>query len=206
MNKPVQRHANIKRGTSNLYFKDESPIEYRMRGGVCFPTMVHSGGRADIQGFILMSGQDVKTKKVHIFEQRDFVVIESILDDNQVIEFPGIAPWLNKCFSRYYARHFFWNQDFELAKKYRLEIIRSQMVNPKPRFIEVPWADEQEARATIWKYIKLGMITWDVGSQLDRALEQVKTDDKDLSPAIHALTVLLAGVERYPFREQRGKL
>ena len=98
MKKPINRHANIKRGTSNLYFKDENPTEYRMRGGVCFPTMVHSGGRSDIQGFILMSGQDVKTKKVIIFEQRDFVVIESILDDKQVIEFPGVATWLNTCF------------------------------------------------------------------------------------------------------------
>ena len=204
MKKPVNRHANLKKGTVTLYFKDEEPAEYRMRGGVCFPTMVHSGGRSDIQGFILMSGQNVKTGKVQIFEQRDFVIIESILDSNQRIEFEGIATWLNMCFSKYYARQFFWNQDFELAKKYRLEIIRSQMVEPKPRMMEVPWADEKEAVATIWRYIKLGKILWEAGSQIDRALEQVKNDDKEISPVLHALMALLAGIDRFPYRERRG--
>ena len=203
MKKPNNRHANLKRGTSTLYFKDDVPAEYRMRGGVCFPTMINSGGRTDIQGFILMSGQEVKTKKVRIFEQREFIVVEPILGDNQLIEFSGIENWLNMCFLRYFARQFFWNQDFELAKKYRLEIIRSQMIEPKPRMIEVPWADKKEAMTIIWKYIKLGMITWDAGSALDRALEQVKNDDKVMLPAIHALTVLLSGIERFPYKERK---
>jgi len=202
MQKPNNRHANLKRGTSTLYFKDKNPAEYRMRGGVCFPMMIHSGGRTDIQGFILMSGQNIKTKQVVIFEQRDFVVVEPILGDNQLIEFPGIETWLNMCFSRYFARQFFWNQDFELAKKYRLEIIRSQMIEPKPRMMEILWTDEKEAMSVIWKYIKLGMIAWDAGSILDRALEQVKNDDKDMLPAVYALAVLLSGIERFPYKER----
>lgn len=202
MKKPNSRHANLKRGTSTLYFKDENPTEYRMRGGVCFPMMIHLGGRTDIQGFILMSGQNIKTKQVRIFEQTEFIVVEPILDDKQLVEFQGIENWLNMCFSRYFARQFFWNQDFELAKKYRLEIIRSQMIEPKPRMMEVPWVDEKEAMSIIWKYIKLGRITWDAGSILDRALEQVKNDDKIMLPAVHALTVLLSGIERFPYKER----
>ena len=200
MQKPIQRHAVLEHKTVRLYFPAGSYGEYRMRGGIAFPTIHQVGGRTDIQGFVVLSMQDITTKKVSIVEQREFVVIDNILDDHQKITFPGIGAWFNKCFARYYAQLFFWSQDTELAKKYRLEILRSKMITPKPQFVEAPLADEAEARANIWKYIKLGQIIWDAGSTIDADLEKMKIDDKNISPAIHALTVMLAGIDRFPYK------
>ena len=198
---PQKAHYNVEQRTSTLYFKDQAHSEYMMRGGVCWPISVEVGKKLDVYGFILMAGYNTETGLVTVFEQTEFVVIDNILRPDKSIEYHGIAPWLNKCWSKYFAQDFFWNQDFELAKKYRLEIIRSEMIVPKPQFIEMEWSDLEEAKQVVWKYVKLGKIRIEKDSKLFHQLELTKMGDKQTYPAVHALMCCLCGMERHPWRK-----
>lgn len=207
MNKPKKAHYERLRDTSILYFPwdeaaQENPQgEYYMRGGICWPEMVERPEvPSDYQGYAMMGGQEVESKIVYIFEQRSYEVIENIIEPKDgTIQYEGLAAWLNRCWSRYFARDFYWHQDFELTKSHRLEIIRSLFIQPKPQLIEVPWHDGHEPHA-IWKYVKLNRLQWGAGTQLHEELQRAKAGDKRKAPAVHALQCLLAGLERYPWR------
>ena len=130
--KPNKAHYNLEQRTSTLYFEAQTHAEYMMRGGVCWPISVEVRGKMDVYGYIIMTGYNVESGLVTVFEQKQFVVVDNILRLDKSIEYHGIAPWFNRCWSKYFASDFFWNQDFELAKKYRLEVIRSEMIKPQP--------------------------------------------------------------------------
>ncbi|MCP4570578.1 MAG: hypothetical protein GY841_23585 [FCB group bacterium] len=199
--KPRKVLFDMEKQTSTLYFSDGSNGDYRMRGGVCWPMSVErTPGNPDIEGFILMAGQNVDTGKVFIFEQRTFVVIDHIVNQSGVIEYEGISSWINKCWSKYYARDFFWNQTREHAKSYRLEVIRSKMIDPKPQFIEVGWGDVAEVKHTVWRLVKTGKIWYEKGSQLHEELDLIKKGQIESVPSVHAMMCLAYGLERYPIR------
>lgn len=200
--KPNKVHYDTKQRISTLYFENQAFGQQMMRGGVCWPVMVEIDGKKDVRGFILMAGIDVDSGMVTIFEQTPFIVIDNILTPEKVIEYHGIASWFNMCWTRYFAQDFFWNQDFELSKKYRLEIIRSESINPKPQIIEIGWSDIEEARQVIWKRVKLGKIRIEQDSQLMKELELTKIGDKQSYPSVHALMCCLCGIERYPWRKR----
>lgn len=174
--------------------------EFYMRGGICWPMTIEVGGVTDVQGFILMAGQDVNSKKVHVFEQKPFVVVQNIIGEDGRIQFSGVVQFLNTCHSRYFARDYFWNQDFNLKKSCHLEIIRHHEIEPKPAFIEIEWSDTSEAMTNIWKYVKTGRLIFDSGSELHEQLQKTKGEDKQTYPAVWALMCLLSGLERYPWR------
>lgn len=204
MRKPIERHYNEKNDTTVLFFSEtEEGNEYYVRGGICFPITFERAGVRDVQGCALLGGQDVRTKIITIFEQIEFVTIDNIIDDKtQMIEYYGLGSWLNKAWARYYARKFFYNQPFETAKKYRLEIIRSKMINPKPYLISVPFIDDDEAHHVIWKQVKTKRIKMKEGSILHEQLGVVKGGDKQMLPAVYALACLLIGIERFPYRKK----
>lgn len=201
--KPTKCHYDAKKGISILYFKDDDNKigEYYMRGGICWPVVFEEPDNPrDYSGYAILAGQDVWTKKIVIFEERSFVTVDHILRPNKTIEFDGLAPWFNRCWSHYFGCLFYWHQDFELAKKFRLETIRSQMVQPKPQFVEVPWSDDEAARMQIWKYIKLKALDGQKDGDLFRQMQQVQKEDKKTMPAVHALACLISGFERFPYR------
>ncbi len=191
---------DLEKRISTLYFHDGSSGDYRMRGAVCWPmTVERTKGDPNVEGFILMAGQDVDTGKVFIFEQKKFVVVDHIVN-NGVIEFEGISSWFNRCWSKYFARDFFWNQTREHAKAYRLEVIRSKMIDPKPQFIEVGWGDVAEVKHTVWKLVKTNKIWYEQGSQLHEELDLIKKGELETVPSVHAMMCLAYGLERYPIR------
>ncbi len=202
MQKPTKAHFNHKRGTSMLYFPDNTLGEYYMRGGICWPTSYEIDGVRDVNGCAVMVGQEVETKICYIFDVQTWIVVDSILDSNQKVEFTGIGLWFNRLWSRFFARDFYWKQDFELAKKYRLEILRSKMVKPKPQFIEVPWTDDEDALNVVWKQAKMKKLLGDKGSILSEQMALVKKGDKQVYPAVHALCCAMMGIERFPWRKR----
>jgi len=199
--KPHKAYYELDQRTSTLYFRESESGQYMMRGGVCWPIPVDDGGKKDVYGYILMAGQNVETKLVTIFEQVQFVVIDHILRPDRSIEHHGISTWFNRCWSKYFASDFFWHQDNELSRKYLLEIIRSEMIRPKPQLIEVGWSDTEEAKQVIWKFVKLGKLRIEKDSQLYRELEKTKVGEKQTWPAVHALMCCLCGIERFPWRK-----
>lgn len=203
MQKPTNANCNLDRRTSTLFFPDQTYGEYSMRGGICWPMQVDSGGVIDVQGYAIMAGQDVKTKIVYVFEQKSFIVVDNIVNPDHTIGLEGIASWFNKCWSQYYALDFFYHQKFEHQKKFRLDVIRSQVITPKPQFIEVPWAEDGEVQSILWHFVKLGTVKIDRDTQLMEKLELTKRGDKQIWPAVHALQCCLAGIVRSPWREPR---
>lgn len=215
--RPTHSHYNHRRRTSSLYFgvdmagKDESamtasPVEARMAGGICWPVLVPardgSGGGLEFEGAVILAGEDIETGLVTIYEQRTFVTVENVLGPDRRIEFHGLAPWFTQVWARYYVRDFYWFQDFELTKRYRLEVFRSQMVmEPKPSFIEVPWSDPREALGLAWKYVKTNRLRFENNSILHQALKTVAPEDRVMNPIIHSLCCLMAGIERFPWRD-----
>jgi hypothetical protein len=186
-------------------------MEAYVRGGVCWPTYVEpvdpvsaddpQGG--DYKGFIILAGQDVKTKKVHVFEQREFSTVDNVLD-NGLIAFQGIVDFLNTGWSTYFCRKYFWNQPDESTKRYRLDVVRLNTITPKPSFIEAPWADGLDARAIVAKFAKFGWLAIDKDSILADEILQAGYDEKEAlktRPAIHALQCLLSGIDRWPWRD-----
>ena len=74
------------------------------------------------------------------------------------------------------------------------------MIEPKPQFIEAPYSDEKDANHLIFEYKELGRLKFEKNSELHRELGRLKNDEREKLPAVHALRCLLAGYERYPFR------
>ena len=192
MERPRKAHYNLKRQTSILYFSEGDLGEYYIRGGIFWPE--------EDNGFAILAGQDINDKKVHVFEEYSFLTIDHVFGPDQMIEFHGLAPFFGKCWSKYYGDKFFWNQPEETHKRFRLQVSRSQMVQPKPHFIEAPLSDADSARRLPFDYTRIGRLNMEEGSELHKQLEIAKHDEKAHLPAVFALGRLLAGFERYPFR------
>lgn len=202
MERPKQRHYNAKKGTTTLYFDDDKFSEYRMRGGVLFPEMYDNRGQLEIRGHILMAAQEEHSKRVYVYEDITFYTVEPHIDGSGKIEFQGIAEWLNNCWMKYYAHKYYWFQNSEIARKYRLQIARSRLIGIKPVFIEVDMRDVQIALSTVYQYIKERKIYWPKGAIFTQELVSVDKNDKVLPPSIHALAVMLAGIEKSPYRAE----
>jgi hypothetical protein len=193
MKRPRKAEHNLNRGTSTLYFeKVDDSGEFYIRGGVFWPEQEN--------GFIILAGQDIDSKIVHIFEEQSFLAVDHVHRPDQSIEFYGLAPFFEKCWKGYCGQKFFWRQPPQIGKQFRLDITRSQMINPKPLFVEAPFSDESEARNLIFEYSRLGRLNIEEESDLHRQLEITKDDEKAHLPAVFALGRALAGIKRYPFR------
>lgn len=211
MIKPLSCSFNQENQTSILFFQEEDGQragEYLVRGAVCFPIMIESPGARegerlhDIVGFALLACQDVKTGVVTIFEQQEFAVIDHIIRD-QRIEHKGLSVWFNQCWSRYFGRkYFYFHKDHEYARKFRLDIHRSVMIQPKPEMIELEIYDDSELNHVIWSYVKTQRLVYEKDSPLHIQMKILKDSDKIVHPAIYALQVLLCGLDRFPYRKR----
>jgi len=200
---PKARLYNKDRRTTTLYWGREEQGEYYLRGGVCWPVSVETAGGIDAQGYALLIGQDVSSKAYRVFKQCEFVTVDHILEDG-IITYPGVATWFNDCWSQYFARTFYWHQDDELTRSYRLDVWRSDTIVPKPSLVNVDWSDDGAALHLIWRLVKTRKLFFKEGSVLDRQLKGIKKGDKGMLPAVHALACALAGMVRHPFREPRS--
>jgi len=206
--RPQNCHFVERRETSILYFDKGRSVEYDVRGGMCFPfSFEPSPGHFDYAGYSVLAGMDVLSGKITIFEQRPWVVVENIIGPDNALQYRGVAEWLNRCWSKYFGRRFYYHQPHELKRKYILEIIRSDMVNPDPSFISVPWGsgDEAEALHVVWKAVKLKTVQIERDTRLAQDLliqKEGKDRPKYIPPSIHALMCVLMAYERFPWRPE----
>jgi len=203
MNKPNHRYYDNHRKTSWLYFDDESSRECYMRGGICFPMKYQSLTGIGNHGYIVIAGQDLKTGIIHIFEQMNWVTIDDILsrDITNAIKYPGLSHWFNMGWNKYFIQSFYFNQPDELSRRFRLQIIRSLMINPKPRFVEIDINNQNDLLSVISHRIKTGMLEIEKDSEIGTLLKETMVEDKELYPQIHALGCCLLGFEQYPWRK-----
>jgi len=202
--------------TVTLYFDfDEEELRYPqgvfdVRGGVCWPVTYRKDGYVDSQGFIIVVGKNLNTGVITIFEQQQFLVVEPIRDpETQAITYHGISNFTNNAYSNYYCRKYYWHQNWEFSKKWRLDILRSPAIEPKPILMEVPWGEDQDADHLIWMKVKQQLLRHDETAELYNQLQHIKQDDKKkknkILPAVRALQCALMGMERFPLRRQEEK-
>lgn len=213
--KPCSAILNNDR-SATLYFDldDENNLypqaEFDVRGGICWPVTYKLDGAIDSSGYILVAGLNLEKNVITIFEQQAFMVVEPIIDpDTQQITYQGISNFMNNAFSTYFCGKYYWHQNFELTKKWRLDVLRSPAIAPKPNLVEVPWGDDRDADHLIWSVIKMRRLRQDLTADLAKQLEDVKLKPKgtrDILPAVRALQCVLMGFQRFPLRRKSYEL
>lgn len=202
-------------GSIRLYFEfDDNALfypqaDFEIRGGICWPITYRVDGAIDSEGYAIVAGRNLNNGIITIFEQTGFMVTEPIINKRSgAIDFPGLSNFINNAFANYFCNRYYWHQNFELSKRWRLEVSRSQMINPKPRLIEIPWGEDRDADHVIWSAFKQKKLRFDPDSKLKAQLEQIKKTDKskDIYPAVRALQCALMGMQRFPLRrrEEQG--
>ncbi len=202
MDKPESRHFDPIRKTSFLHMPNGEIRESYIRGGISFPYRYKTASGINNHGYIVLSGQDIKTSKVYIYEQMNWVTIDDILDDKNKIKYNGLSHWLNKMWNEYYGRTFCFHQPEELSSRFRLQIKRSPMIQPKPRIIDMEVVDKNDLVSIIWHWVKTEKIEIEKESMVALNLQEMMKDSvAEMTPAIHALGCCLLGIERYPWRK-----
>lgn len=208
--RPEIAHCDLERKTVLLQFPNadhDEWTEFHMRGGICWPTFVEPDIESIEKHFVgvaIVAGQDVKSKHITVFEQREFVTVENIINPGtRVVEYVGLSQWLNEMWARYYCDKFYIKQEYETFQNYRLDLIRSAILKHHVQCIEVPWNDADIFNLTA-KAIKMKIVRIAKDSILASQFQQASPDDKRVRPALHALQCLLSGINRFPWREPRG--
>lgn len=200
--RPAHVHANLNRGTSTLYFQKQDYAEFYMRGGICWPSRYEWKGQFKTNGFAIMAGQEILSRKLYIFEETAFETVENILNQGTgQIEHQGLAQWFNMVWTEYFGEKYFYGQADELHWRFHLKVTRSPMVNPKPQFIEAPVSDFENALSSVDQYIRADQLRFIPGSELAEQIQMTHLEGRSQPPAVHALGYLLTGIERYPFRK-----
>jgi len=196
--KPVTRHLN-EDGSTRLFFDGANDwADYYMRGAICWPALGSNG-------FIIMAGQEIRSKEITVFYERDFLTIQNILNEDHTIAFRGIDEFFNNAWSRFFARKYFWHQPWELYRSFKLQITRAKnTINPQPVLVEVTWPDENDIIGLIWKWDQQKKLWVDKNGPITQAIDLASESDRQIPPAIHALQTLLAGIEKHPWRPGRS--
>jgi hypothetical protein len=181
---------------SHLIFSDNAIApsgRYLMRGGISFPMMTETEG---LQGYAVMCGMNVKTKKIYVFEEKEFKVIDHVISDGH-LEYEGIASWFPDVWKIYFADTFFYHQNFVTAKKYRVKIYRSPMAQPNPAMIESHWKDDDQAMHTVFEKDLLNELLYAEDGEVHRQMKLYTAGNEKVLPALHALCCALNGMEKY---------
>lgn len=199
---PKQAHDNYGKRCTTLFFEDGESADFYMRGSVCWPMSWPDGEDTEISGHALISGQDIETKEITIFKEHPFVSVSNILNDGR-IEYPGLESFFNHAWSRYFLRHFFWHGNEVTTKQWRLEVLRNDMIMPKPYLINVEWHDDSQAIMQMWRGFNMDQINFKVIGRkaiLIKQLSRMKKGEKEMLPAVQSLMSLISGINRYPWR------
>jgi hypothetical protein len=193
MKKPKRASCNLRRGTINLHFEDHNDSrEFFSKGSIWWP-------KAE-EGYALLGALEIATDKIWILSEHAFLTVDDHLE-NYVVKYHGLGPWLNKCWSRYYTKKFYWAQAQTTADRFRLPTYRSLMIEPKPQLIEIDLHKDEE-RPLIASFIRTERLTLAEDFELAKELEQLRVgEDGDLSPGVRALARLLAAYTKFPFNQ-----
>lgn len=174
--------------------------EYYVRGGICWPVeIVESNGDIYAEGFALLAGQNVRTKVIYVLTGTSFRCIDHVVHESR-IRYHGLAPWLNMIWSSYYATHFFFRGEQVAHLAYLKQIRDSQLISPKPHFIEVAWKDDGLPMAQIWELLQTDRLKYQPMSNIAQELQKQKRDNMPVG--VRALMACVSGYQKYPWRSE----
>lgn len=200
-NRPESARLNRDRKTVNLGFPGGTTREFYLRGGICWPTLVPSGG---VRGFALLAGYDVETRVTYVFEEHSFVSVDHVIDESGIIVSEGLSTFLNLCWTTYFARRFYWRDVHETYRKYGLQIHRSDMIGANSSMMEMDWREDTQPIHSIFLALALKTLRYASGTRVDIELKKLTAEpDMKPSPEIRALMACVAGLEKHPWKEAR---
>lgn len=199
--KPTSAILRPKRHTSYLTFEDKSlDHEAYMRGAICWPTPDPKRHNA-IVGYVLIAGFNVSTRRTTVYEEHEFYTVDHVLNDDQTIQAEGVSTMFNLGFTKYFCDTYFWNHPGLTHRKYRKQVYAADMIKPKPHFIEAHWHELAQVEQIMYEKLSLENLITSENETL--AMEGKLYDPllKRATPPMHALFCLLAGMERWSWRE-----
>lgn len=199
LQRPIRANYLKDKELSYLEFPDKSGGEYYLRGGICWPK--YSGLNEGIQGFAILAGLDVSTGIIRIFEERRFSSVDHIQTADGKIEIEGLSSWFNKNWNKYYAAYYFFSQIGETHKKYLLDVVRSDMVQPKPLFVEIKPMEDANIDQIVFSKLQENKLEYFSEGPVHKCIQQwdlVPTKP----PVAEALGTCISGITRYPYRKQ----
>jgi len=184
-----------------LYMADdagnEEPHEFHVRGAIAWPMPVDDARH--VRGYAVVLGQDVLTGGVHVFEERDFVCIDHIIDSQMKLRHEGLAQWINMAGNVYCCRTFYYHQPDTTHDRWRHQVRGSKLVTSQPEFIEVLWREDAQALNLVWERSTRQSLTYWGGPIADALTTH--NPKHAITPELWALMVGLNGMDLYAWRK-----
>jgi len=178
--------------------------EYYVRGGICWPVAVRTSDGKSAVGHAVLVGFNLQTKRYTVFEDTSFVCVDPIVEGGKVT-FEGVASWFNTCWAQYFCRYWYFHQEEITHRMFLMQVIRSQMIDPKPSFIEIPWQDESAVAPVVFRLVATKRVKLTSSVIIGQGQQYQMTlgaSELSLYPAVYALTCALVALERWPWRDR----
>jgi len=201
--KPIEAKLESKRMTTRLWYPGDVQVEFYLRGGIAWPMPVMRIGKRQLEGFVVMLAYDINTKQAYQIAERRFYYVDHLIREDGGIVSEGVSTFFNKMWQSFYADTYFYRQEETVHHKHQLQVLRSDMVKPKPYFIPVEWQQDQTSLHTVWAWGGSGRFRGIAGGMLHEELKLASLPDAPITPAVYALMACLNGLEQYPWRKPR---
>jgi len=201
--RPLQAKLDRPRDCVKLFFKTNPVAEYCMRGGVAWPFAYQSGTDMTVRGYAVLIGMDVRTKHMIVFEYAEFCTVDHIIASDGSMKQTGVSQWLNNNWTKYNAINYYWHEIGIVNLRYRRAVKQCIAINPKPKFKEAKWSDEDSAQHIIWQAITEERLT--MPPKLLQALQVAQANPDMPNPEQHALLCALASFEQKPWRQREAQ-
>lgn len=183
-----------------------SGAKYYMRGGICFPTLIESGGLGaprDVVGFAVIVGYCFKNYKYYVFGECEFQTIDNVLEpDGGGIALKGACQFFNRMWTTYYCDSYYWAGHPETVQKYILQALRSDLIQPKPHFIEISTGVPGQQQQSVYEKLQRNAILFRNGGKVHEAFQSYDARSLENAPcAMKALMDCVSGMDKHPWRK-----
>ncbi len=201
MPQPIAARHDRRSQVTKLYFDTTTGKrmqEFYVMGAVSWP----EGGR---EGFAILGGQNVEDKRVLPFREFRFLTIDHWIGLDNTLKQHGFIKFLAEAWADFRCRYFFFSQNEELHRRFSLECYKNDMVEPKPDFIRVLYADQDIGDNVIEEFLTLRRLSLNTTmnieglpnsmlySQLREYQSMKDSPGKFVNEGTHALRCMLGG-------------
>lgn len=178
-------------------------VDLYCRGGICWPRRTATTSGARIEGYAVLLALDIRDRIAYAVEHTTFWSVDPWVDaDTGRVDHEGLSPWLNGCWTHWYADTYARHEDAEQHRRFLRMVLASPLIAHPPYFPEVHWADDASADLTVDDWRENGRLYVTDGSDLQAAVNVYRVQPgREAPPAVHALRCAVADLEYRGYRE-----